>query len=228
MAHFSCAVSDLIPDDSQERVPLTKEQQEKYLTFINDYGNDNYYDDIVILLGTGLRVSELYGLTKTDVDLKNRCLYVRRQLCRTAENPYFITTPKTSSGVRRVPMSESVYQAFFHAIQARPHPQIEMIIDGCSGFIFLDKDEKPKVAMHLQNYMRCMQKKFEKLYGSCIPHVTPHVLRHTFCTNLQQAGIDVKSLQYLMGHSNVSVTLDVYTHTDSDFAEQAFREVMSC
>ena len=103
-----------------------------------------------------------------------------------------------------------------------------MIIDGCSGFIFLDKDEKPKVAMHLQNYMRCMQKRFEKLYGSCIPHVTPHVLRHTFCTNLQQAGIDVKSLQYLMGHSNVSVTLDVYTHTDSDFAEQAFREVMSC
>ena len=58
--------------------------------------------------------------------------------------------------------------------------------------------------------------------------MTPHVLRHTFCTNLQQAGIDVKSLQYLMGHSNVSVTLDVYTHTDSDFAEQAFREVMSC
>ena len=103
-----------------------------------------------------------------------------------------------------------------------------MIIDGCSGFIFLDKDEKPKVAMHLQNYMRCMQKKFEKLYGPCIPHVTPHVLRHTFCTNLQQAGIDVKSLQYLMGHSNVSVTLDVYTHTDSDFAEHAFREVMSC
>ena len=225
---FKFKLSDLIPDDSQERVPLTKEQQEKYLTFIKDYGNDNYYDDIVILLGTGLRVSELYGLTKADVDLKNRCLYVRRQLCRTAENPYFITTPKTNSGVRRVPMSEPVYQAFSHAIQARPHPQIEMIIDGCSGFIFLDKDEKPKVAMHLQKYMRCMQKKFEKLYGSCIPHVTPHVLRHTFCTNLQQAGIDVKSLQYLMGHSNVSVTLDVYTHTDSDFAEQAFREVMSC
>ena len=206
---FKFKLSDLIPDDSQERIPLTKEQQEKYLTFIKDYGNDNYYDDIVILLGTGLRVSELYGLTKTDVDLKNRCLYVRRQLCRTAERPYFVTTPKTNSGVRRVPMSEPVYQAFLHAIQARPHP-------------------KPKVAMHLQNYMRCMQKKFEKLYGSCIPHVTPHVLRHTFCTNLQQAGIDVKSLQYLMGHSNVSVTLDVYTHTDSDFAEQAFREVMSC
>ena len=73
-----------------------------------------------------------------------------------------------------------------------------------------------------------MQKIFEKLCGPCIPRVTLHVVRHTFCTNLQQAGIDVKSLQYLMGHSNVSVTLDVYTHTDSDFAEHAFREVMSC
>ena len=95
---FKFKLSDLIPDDSQERIPLTKEQQEKYLTFIKDYGNDNYYDDIVILLGTGLRVSELYGLTKTDVDLKNRCLYVRRQLCRTAERPYFVKQrcPKSS------------------------------------------------------------------------------------------------------------------------------------
>ena len=55
-----------------------------------------------------------------------------------------------------------------------------------------------------------------------MPKVTPHVLRHTFCTNMQRAGIDVKSLQYLMGHSNASVTLDVYTHTDFDVVKEAF------
>ena len=47
------------------------------------------------------------------------------------------------------------------------------------------------------------------------------MLRHTFCTNVQQAGLDVKSLQYLMGHSNASVTLDVYTHSSFDSVERA-------
>ena len=54
---------------------------------------------------------------------------------------------------------------------------------------------------------------------------TDHVLRHTFCTNVQQAGLDVKSLQYLMGHSNASVTLDVYTHSSFESVERAFEQI---
>lgn len=88
-------------------------------------------------------------------------------------------------------------------------------------------DDKPKVAMHLENYMRRMQRKYTKLHGNTLPTVTPHVLRHTFCTNAQQAMLDIKSLQYIMGHSTASVTLDVYTHSDFDSAERAFRKVSS-
>ncbi|MDD7170469.1 MAG: tyrosine-type recombinase/integrase [Faecalibacterium sp.] len=51
------------------------------------------------------------------------------------------------------------------------------------------------------------------------------MLRHTFCTNVQQAGLDVKSLQYLMGHSNASVTLDVYTHSSFESVERAFEQI---
>ena len=103
----------------------------------------------------------------------------------------------------------------------------EPIIDGYGGFLFLDKSGMPKVAMHLENYMRNLQKKINRIYGNTFSRVTPHVLRHTFCTNMQQGGIDVKSLQYLMGHSNVSVTLDVYTHTDFNAVQEAFRKVAS-
>ena len=102
---------------------------------------------------------------------------------------------------------------------------MEMIIDGCTGFLFLDKDGKPKVAMHLQGYMRGVRKRYAKKYGNTMPAVTPHVLRHTFCTNLQPR-IDVKSLQYLMGHSSASMTLDIYSHCDYDMVERAFREAM--
>ena len=224
---FKFKVADIIPDDAVKRTALTKQQQENYLRFIQENGQDNYYDDIVILMGTGLRVSELYGLTKKDVDFKKRLIFIDHQLCRTAEKPYFVKSPKTSSGVRCIPMSDVVYMALKRAVANRQPPTVELLVDGYSGFLFLDKAGMPKVAMHLENYMRGMQKKMERIYGKSFPRVTPHVLRHTFCTNMQRAGIDVKSLQYLMGHSNVSVTLDVYTHVDFHAVQEAFGRAVS-
>lgn len=176
-------------------------------------------------MGTGLRVSELYGLTRADIDFERHCIHVRRQLCRTAEKPYFVTPPKTKSGIRNVPMTDTVCAALRRVVKARASTKVEALVDGCSGFLFLDKSGMPKVAMHLENYMRGVQGKFEKAYGKPVPRVTPHVLRHTFCTNVQQAGLDVKSLQYLMGHSNASVTLDVYTHSSFESVERAFEQI---
>ena len=223
---FKFKLSDIVPKDAYVRDALTKEQQEKYLQFVQDCGG-NYYDDIVILLGTGLRVSELYGLTRSDIDFDRRCIHVRRQLCRTAEKPYFVTPPKTKSGIRNVPMTDAVYMALMRVVKGRTSPKVELLVDGHSGFLFLDKSGMPKVAMHLENYMRGLQKRFEKAYGKPVPRIAPHVLRHTFCTNVQQAGLDVKSLQYLMGHSNASVTLDVYTHSSFDSVERAFEQIAS-
>lgn len=221
---FKFKLSDVVPKDANVRNALTKAQQERYLEFVRDDGG-NYYNDIVILLGTGLRVSELYGLTLSDVDFERRCVRVTKQLCRTAEKPYFVTSPKTKSGIRVVPMTDSVYMAFRNVVEHRGKPKIEVIVDGYSGFLFLDKDKRPKVAMHLENYMRGLQKRYLKSHGNTLPTITPHVLRHTFCTNAQQAMLDVKSLQYIMGHSTASVTLDVYTHSNYESAERAFRQI---
>lgn len=223
---FKFKLAEIIPNDAYVRPALTKPQQEKYLRFIQSEGRGNYYDDIVILLGTGLRVSELYGLTKADVDMERRQIRITKQLCRTAERPYFITEPKTKSGMRTIPMSEEVYAAFLRVLRGR-RTAVERFVDGYAGFLFLDKAGQPKVAMHLENYMRGMQKKYIAKHGRTLPSVTPHVLRHTFCTNLQQTGIDVKSLQYLMGHSSASVTLDVYSHVDYDAVEKAFDKAVA-
>ncbi len=219
---FKFQIADIIQNDAKERSALTKEQQEEYLRFVQEHGNDNYYDDIEILMETGVRVSELYGLTKNDIDFVNRCIYVEKQLCRTADRPYFVTETKTDSGVRCIPMTDKAYLAFKRVLKNRPIPKVEFLVDGYSGFLFLDRYDRPKVAMHLENYMRDMQKKYLQVYGKPFPKVTPHILRHTFCTNMQRAGIDVKSLQYLMGHSNVSVTLDVYSHTNFSAVREAF------
>ena len=219
---FKFKLSDVVPRNAYVRTALSREQQEQYLQFFMEYGGGSYYDDVVILLGTGLRVSELYGLTKSDLDFDRRCIHVRRQLSRTANQPYFISSPKTKSGIRTIPMTDTVYMALKRVLKNRASPKVEMLVDGCTGFIFLDKAGKPKVAMHLENFMRGLQRKHPWALGGDFPKVTPHVLRHTFCTNMQQAGIDIKSLQYLMGHSNASVTLDVYTHTDYNVVKRAF------
>lgn len=219
---FKFKLSDVVPNDAYVRDALTKAQQQQYLELLRAYGNENYYDDIVVLLETGLRVSELYGLTRSDINFEKRCISVKRQLCRTAEKPYFITPPKTKSGVRTIPMTDAAYMALKQVLKNRTTPKVELLVDGQAGFLFLDKAGMPKVAMHLENYMRHFQKKYINTSKNSLPRITPHVLRHTFCTNMQQAGIDVKSLQYLMGHSNVSVTLDVYTHIDYDAVKKAF------
>lgn len=222
---FKFKMSDILPNDANVRYALSKEQQQMFLDFLRNYGNGNYYDDVVILLGTGLRVSELYGLTFSDVNLKDRYLEITHQLCRTASKPYFITPPKTKSGIRRIPLTDQVYEAFCRVIQNRNPFKGEFMIDGHTGFLFLDQYGMPKVAMHLENYLRNIQNKHEKETRTAFPRVTPHVLRHTFCTNAQKAGLDVKSLQYLMGHSHASVTLDVYTHTDYSSVLKAFDNI---
>ncbi|MBQ8830062.1 MAG: site-specific integrase [Oscillospiraceae bacterium] len=222
---FKFKLSDILPNDAYVRKALTKEQQDRYLNFVRDYGGDSFYDEIEILLGTGLRVSELYGLTLFDVDFDRRRIYVQRQLCRTADKPFFITGPKTVSGIRYIPMTDMVFLASKRAIKKRVAPKVELLVDGCSGFLFLTKEGTPKVAMGLETYMDRMYRKYVKLFGNTLPKITPHVLRHIFCTNMHQAGIDVKSLQYLMGHSNVSVTMDVYTHNNYESVEKAFERV---
>ena len=85
------------------------------------------------------------------------------------------------------------------------------MIDNKIGFLFLDKNGMPKVAGHWQKYFSHMVE-YNRTHTVQLPGITPHVCRHTYCTNMARAGMNPKSLQYLMGHSEVATTMDVYTH----------------
>ena len=224
---FSFKITDVVPNDSQTRQAISKEVKERFLTFVRESKHySQYYDEIVILLGTGMRVSELYGLTKADIDFEVRRIKVERQLTRTRHCEYYIEKPKTASGERYIPMTNEVYQAFQNAVQRRKQPKVELLIDGHTGFLFLDKDGKPKVAMHLEHVMKRIVDRYNDAHEDQLPSITPHVLRHTFCTEMASSGIDLKSLQYLMGHSDVGVTLNVYTHASYETAQAAMKKAM--
>ena len=100
---FSFKLSDVLEDDSETKIPLTPEQEESLLAFAgSDKTYQKYCDEIIILLGTGLRISELCGLTVNDVDLKNRTINVDHQLLRDSEIGYYMEIPKTKKDRKSV------------------------------------------------------------------------------------------------------------------------------
>lgn len=225
---FEFKLTDVVPNDSEKRIAMTEEQQKLWMDFIReDKTYCKYYDEFVVLLQTGMRVSEFCGLTKNDLDFEKRKIRVDHQLVRERGGKYYVEKTKTESGCRFIPMTDEVYQSLLNILANRRKPKVEMIVDGYSNFILIDKDEHPKVALHIENEMRWAMKKYKKLHpDQPLPNITPHVFRHTFCTNMANAGMDVKTLQYLMGHSDVGVTLNIYTHANYDRAAEQMAKIV--
>ena len=77
----------------------------------------------------------------------------------------------------------------------------------------------PEVAMHWEHRFNHMVKRYNEIYRVQIPNITPHVCRHTYCSNMARAGMNPKTLQYLMGHSDIGVTMNTYTHLGLEDAQ---------
>ena len=210
---FGFELATVIVNDSVTREAITREQMRKFLKFIHD---DNvyckYYEVVYILFHTGMRISEFCGLTLRDIDLENRIINIDHQLLRTSEGKYVIEATKTNAGTRKLPMTEDVFRCFQAIIEDREKPRYEKILDGYTGFLFTDKDGKPLVAMHWEHRFNHMVKRYNDIYRVQMPNITPHVCRHTYCSNMAKSGMNPKTLQYLMGHSDIGVTLNTYTH----------------
>ena len=224
---FIFKLTDVVVNDTVPRLALTEEQLTIWMNFIEgDSTYHKYYDEFVVLLETGMRVSEFCGLTRKDLDFKNRRIHVDHQLVRERGGKYYVEETKTSSGCRFLPMTDAGYDSLEKMLERRPKVKTEPMVDGYSGFIMLDKNGNPKVALHIENEMRWAMKKYKKLHpDSPLPHITPHVFRHTFCTNYANDGMDIKNLQYLMGHSDAGVTLNVYTHASYAHAAEQMAKI---
>ncbi len=225
---FSFGLSSVVYNDSIRREALTREQERKFLNFVKeDRHFCRYYDGIYILFNTGLRISEFTGLTKKDIDFKGMKINVDHQLQRYNHIGYKVAEPKTESGIRQVPMTKEVAECFRRIIKSRKKPKTEPVIDGYAGFLFLDKDWHPMVAMHWEKYFQHICEKYNKIYKVQMPKVTPHVCRHTFCSRMAAARMNPKTLQYIMGHSDIGVTLNTYTHLGFEEASREMHEAVN-
>ena len=211
---FDFKLSDVISDDREIREPLTEDEEGRLLAFAGtDKVYRQYYDVIVVLLNTGLRVSELCGLTINDLDFEKRRMSVDHQLLKDTGHGFYIDTPKTKSGTRQIPMNGAAYQALRRAASQQGGAHPAAAIDGYSGFLFQTKKGGLVTGQYYTSAFKRLVRKYNKTHEDRLPDFTPHILRHTFCTRLANRNMNPKSLQYVMGHSSIEITLNLYAHT---------------
>lgn len=186
---------------------LAPEEESRFLSAL---GRDRLGPAILTLLGTGLRRGELLGLTWRDVDLENGVLRVRENLVELRKGPRR-QEPKSEASRREVPLPRLVAEAL------RRHKE-RMEREGSyrpDGPVFCTSKG---TEIHPRNFNR----KFEQLRKRAgLEGVSPHVLRHTFATRLLELGQDLKVVQELLGHSQISVTADTYAHVTERLKRQA-------
>lgn len=229
---------------SKSREAITKEEMKQFLDFVRyDKHFRIYFDGMFILFNTGLRISEFCGLTVSDIDFKNHTIRVNKQLVRNMidgkSTIYIEDTTKTEAGVRYVPMSDDVETCFKRAISRIPakekiKPTVITSLDkklNVQGFIWFDKNQSVEVALHWENHFRWAISKHDRIYAESLRFgkgtITPHVCRHTFCSNMASSGMAPKTLQYIMGHSEIGITLNVYTHVETGNATEELRRLTS-
>ncbi len=217
---FNFNLNTVIENDTIPKEPISPEQETALLAFVlNDRTYSKYYDELIILLETGIRISELCGLTVYDVDLNKRRLNIDHQLLKVTEIGYYTDNPKTDDSIRIVPLSERACNAFVRVIKRRVKNS-KFKIDGYTDFLFTDSFGTPKLSGNYDSVFRNLKNKFIKYTQLTLPEVfTPHTMRHTFCTNMANSGMTPKNLQYIMGHKNIQMTLDYYAHASCESAE---------
>ena len=223
---FQFELAGVVVNDAVTREAVTKDQMRRFLKFIHDdVVYCKYYEVIYILFHTGMRISKFCGLTMRDIDLEKRTINIDHQLQRTSKREYVIEPTKTNAGTRVIPMTNEVSEMFRAIIEDRPNYKVEKVVDGYTGFLFLDKNGMPLVAMHWEHRFNHMVRRYNEIYKVQMPNITPHVCRHTYCFNMAKSSMNPKTLQYLMGHSDIAVTLNVYTHVGLEDAEKELQKM---
>ena len=210
----SFKLKSVVDDDTPKVQALSQEQEDSLFKFLKEdtYGQ-RHFDMMSILIGTGMRISEFAALTIADIDFVRNVIHVNKQIVRLV-GKLTIAEPKTESGFRDIPMTKEVRQSARNLITKRKGILKDEKIAGYIGFLSVTRNGRPRAHSEYADAVRLLMERYNAVSELKIEKCTPHVLRHTFCTRCISSGMDVKSVQYLMGHSDASTTLNVYTDTD--------------
>ncbi len=191
---------------SQKKEALTVDIQKVFLEYANGQSYENQYR---FILQTGLRTGELVALKWEDIDFQNKTLKIRRSMeYRYSVGEWRIGEPKSKSGYRTIPLTEEAIGILKR--QKEKNRKIKIIPMEWSAFVFLCRKGTP---IKNSTYDAALSKICDKAQ---IPRFSMHVLRHTFATRCIEDGMKPKTLQIILGHSNIGITMNLYVHTTEE------------
>lgn len=230
---------------TEKRMALTVPEQELFVEFLKkNQMYNHWYPIFALMLGTGLRVGEATGLRWEDIDFENNTISVNHTLVyfnHTKGGCYFgVNSPKTRAGERTVPMIESVREALMieKENQRLLGIKCDVHVDGFTDFVFVNRFGNVQHQGTLNKAIRriirdCNEEVMEKSKDGkkmvLLPKFSCHTLRHTFTTRLCESGINIKVIQSVLGHSDISTTLDIYADVTKDLKKaemQSFEDFM--
>ena len=166
------------------------------------------------------------GLRREKIDLEQRQITVDHQVIGYGPSSWEVTEPKTKSGNRIIPISSKAHAAIVRTIARAEQENFSATVDGLTGFIVLGHQGS---ILNRSSFCRILKEicnEYNNEYGTEIK-VTLHVLRHTFCTNMYHKGVSALSLQYVMGHTDLTTTMNVYTHNSPTKALDELRKIVN-
>ena len=194
---------------------LTLDEQEKFLSTAKNSINYNHF---LYILQTGVRSSELRGLKWSDIDFKNRIIHIRRNVTYDSDNNKFIVGElKTNSGYRDIPMTGIACELLTN-IKRNNAKKTNVLSFEFADNIFLNSNNRLIPNSNYDSYL-------EKICNKAgIEKISMHTLRHTFATRCIESGMKPKTLQKILGHANISMTMDLYVHVTEDEKEKEMQK----
>ena len=218
--------------DAPKRRALTIPQQKAFMNFLDgDRDYEGWLPVLTVLLGTGMRIGECLGLRWEDLDFENKIISVNHNLTDRPDDKgeckKHIQTPKTEAGTRIIPMFDEVFEAFLAEYEIQKCIGFcEEEIDGYSGFVFSTASHTVYSASAVINAIRRATNAYnnkeeraakeEKRDPIPMPKFSAHNLRHTFCTRLCENESNLKVIQDIMGHADISTTMDIYAEATTE------------
>lgn len=191
------------------------EEQKLFLQYAKP---SHYYTLYVVALNTGMRLGELRALKWENVDFENNVIHVRQTMNYFPGKGTMLDAPKTESSVRDIPMLDEVSQILkLHKIQEERRKLLlgEKWKADFEGLVFTSPFGKHVNATAVNVDMKQIENDIHE-HGIEFSHIHPHVLRHTFATRGLERGIPPKVMQELLGHTSITMTLDIYSHVLPD------------
>ena len=223
--------------ETEKRKALTIAEQQLFVDFLKKHPQYNHwYPVFAVMLGTGMRVGEIVGLRWCDIDLEKGIISVNHTLVYYNQGDgkgcsFSINTPKTRAGERTRPMLDFVKEAFLleKKYQEETGLHCKATVDCYTDFIFVNRFGDVQ-------HQGTLNKAIRRIIRDCndevllrgeddpvlLPKFSCHSLRHTFTTRLCESGVNVKVIQDVLGHADISTTMDIYVDVTKDMKQKEF------